>query len=590
MAEGCEQSVTEDGVINHDLNSDDVLDKIWRAARDMLWIQHAAHEVTVRKIRGLLHCSWYWFVLLVEPGSTCAVFGVGGVGLPVVMGCKAAGASLIIAIDINNEKLAKAKELGATNCINPQDFNKPVHEVLIEMTGHGVDYSFEVVSLIETMTAALASCQNNYRLSVMVGVPPAGRMITLDPRLIFMGRTWTGSIFGGLPTLPAAAQEGSCSTARTFRNTGLWPDGSFPPACCTNSNSCANRDLMATSGKVIRCRAAVAWAAGKPLSVEEVEVAPPKAGEVRIKIVATGICRTDDHVVKGCIANVEFPVIPGHEGAGIVESIGEGVTSVKPGDKVIPLGIPNCGECTFCLNPEANYCVKFHTFAEYTVTPEYAVTKIDSAAPLDKVCLLGCGFSTGYGAAINTAKVKPGSTCAVFGLGGVGLSVVMGCKAAGASRIIAIDINKDKFAKAKEMGATDCINPQDFNKPIQEVVTEMTGHGVDYSFEAIGHVNTMIAALASCNMNTGVFVMVGVAPSDAVISVDPLLLLTGRTWKGSVLGGFKARDCIPKLVSSYLEKKFNSDLLITHTLPFAKVNEGFELLRAGKSIRTVLLF
>ncbi|XP_027757741.1 alcohol dehydrogenase 1-like, partial [Empidonax traillii] len=180
--------------------------------------------------------------------------------------------------------------------------------------------------------------------------------------------------------------------------------------------------------------------------------------------------------------------------------------------------------------------------------------------------------------------------CAIFGLGGVGLSVVMGCKAAGASRIIAVDINKDKFAKAKELGATDCISPHDYKKPIQEVLTEMTGQGVDYSFEAIGYAETMIAALASCNMSTGVFVMIGEVDSGSKISVDPTLLLTGRTWKGSVLGGWKIRDSIPKLVSSYLEKKFNSDLLITHTLPFAKVNEGFELLRAGKSIRTVLLF
>ncbi|XP_065489330.1 alcohol dehydrogenase 1-like isoform X1 [Caloenas nicobarica] len=290
---------------------------------------------------------------------------------------------------------------------------------------------------------------------------------------------------------------------------------------------------MATSGKVIRCRAAVAWAVGKPLSVEEVEVAPPKAGEVRIKIVAAGICRTDDHIMEGAFPNMDYPVIPGHEGAGIVESVGEGVTSVKPGDRVIPLCVPKCGECIFCLNPEANYCLKSHfvepqnlmpdktsrftckgkqihhflwisTFAEYTVTPECAVTKIDSAAPLDKVCLLGCGFSTGYGAAINTAKVKPGSTCAVFGLGGVGLSVVMGCKAAGASRIIAIDVNKDKFAKAKELGATDCINPQDFKKPIQEVVTEMTGHGVDYSFEVIGRVDTMYSHRAALLKDTTV--------------------------------------------------------------------------------------
>uniref|UniRef100_A0A8C0ZIX5 Alcohol dehydrogenase 1-like n=1 Tax=Cyanistes caeruleus TaxID=156563 RepID=A0A8C0ZIX5_CYACU len=342
------------------------------------------------------------------------------------------------------------------------------------------------------------------------------------------------------------------------------------------------------------------------LSVEEVEVAPPKAGEVRIKLVATGICQTDDHLLQGCFPNAEFPVIPGHEGAGIVESVGEGVTSMKPGDKVMPLCIPQCGECSFCRNPDSNYCQKFHiaepqnllpdktsrfsckgkqihhfmwisTFAEYTVVPEYAIAKIDAAAPLDKICLFGCGFSTGYGAAINTAKVKPGSTCAIFGLGGVGLSVVMGCKAAGASRIIAVDINSDKFSKAKELGATDCVNPRDLRKPIQEVLTEMTGQGVDYSFEAIGLADTMIAALASCNMNTGVCVMIGV--TDSEISIDPMLLLTGRTWKGTMFGGWKSRECIPKLVSSYLEKKFNSDLLITHTLPFAEVNKGFELLR-----------
>uniref|UniRef100_A0A8B9M601 alcohol dehydrogenase n=1 Tax=Accipiter nisus TaxID=211598 RepID=A0A8B9M601_9AVES len=375
---------------------------------------------------------------------------------------------------------------------------------------------------------------------------------------------------------------------------------------------------MSTAGKVIKCKAAVMWEANKPFSIEEIEVAPPKAHEVRIKIVATGICRSDDHVITGGLV-MPFPIILGHEAAGIVESVGQGVTSIKPGDKVIPLFVPQCGECNSCLNTKSNLCSKndigssagvmpdgttrftckgkaIHhfigtsTFTEYTVVHESAVAKIDSAAPLEKVCLIGCGFSTGYGAAVQTAKVKPGSTCAIFGLGGVGLSVVMGCKAAGASRIIAIDINKDKFAKAKELGATDCISPHDFKKPIQEVLTEMTGHGVDYSFEAIGHVDTLTAALASCNMNTGVCVMVGVPPSGSVISIDPMLLLSGRTWKGTLLGGWKMRDCIATLVSSYLEKKFNSDVLISHTLPIAKVNEGFELLRAGKSIRCVLLF
>uniref|UniRef100_A0A8C9EPT2 Alcohol dehydrogenase 1 n=1 Tax=Pavo cristatus TaxID=9049 RepID=A0A8C9EPT2_PAVCR len=318
---------------------------------------------------------------------------------------------------------------------------------------------------------------------------------------------------------------------------------------------------------VIRCRAAVAWAVGKSLSVEEIEVAPPKAHEVRVKIVATGICHTDEHVLEGNFPEVEFPVIVGHEGAGIVESIGEGVTSVKPGDKVILFGLPQCGECSFCLNPDSNYCLKSHisssptglmadgttrftckgkaihhfvgtsTFIEYTVVHETAAAKIDSAAPLEKVCLIGCGFSTGYGAALQTAKVKAGSTCAVFGLGGVGLSVVMGCKAAGASRIIAIDINKDKFAKAKEMGATECINPKDFKKPIHEVLTEMTGEGVDYSFEVIGRTETMTEALASCHYNYGVSVIVGVPPAAQKISFDPMLLFSGRTWKGSVFGG-----------------------------------------------------
>uniref|UniRef100_A0A8C9EPT3 Enoyl reductase (ER) domain-containing protein n=1 Tax=Pavo cristatus TaxID=9049 RepID=A0A8C9EPT3_PAVCR len=353
---------------------------------------------------------------------------------------------------------------------------------------------------------------------------------------------------------------------------------------------------MATSGKVIRCRAAVAWAAGKSLSVEEIEVAPPKAHEVRVKIVATGICRTDDHVLVGTFPDVEFPVIPGHEGAGIVESIGEGVTSVKPGNQQClsltePQNLlPDKTSRFTCKGKQIHHFLWNSTFAEYTVVPEYTLAKIDAAAPLDKVCLLACGFPTGYGAAINTAKVKPGSTCAVFGLGGVGLSVVMGCKAAGASRIIAIDINKDKFARAKEMGATECINPQDFKKPIQQVLTEMTGHGVDYSFEAAGTADTLIAALASCNMNTGVCVLAGEPPAGSTIPIDPFLLLSGRTCKGTLLGGWKMRDSIPRLVASYLEKKFNSDLLITHTLPFAKINEGFELLRAGKSIRSVLLF
>ncbi|XP_004462025.2 all-trans-retinol dehydrogenase [NAD(+)] ADH1B-like [Dasypus novemcinctus] len=375
---------------------------------------------------------------------------------------------------------------------------------------------------------------------------------------------------------------------------------------------------MSTAGKVIKCKAAVLWELKKPLSIEEVEVAPPKAYEVRIKMVATGICRTDDHVINGNFVT-PLPVILGHEGAGIVESIGEGVTAVKPGDNVIPLCVPQCGKCAICKHPEANYCRKMDltnlrgtmqdgttrftcrkkpihhfintsTFSEYIVVDEISVVKIDAAAPLEKVCLIGCAFSTGYGSAINVAKVTPGSTCAVFGLGGIGLSAIIGCKAAGAAMIIGVDINKGKFAKAKELGATECINPQDFKKPIHEVLKEMTGGGVDFSFEAIGQIDTVLEALLCCHEAFGVSVIIGEPPASQNLSMNPILLLTGRTWKGALLGGFKSKDSVPKLVVDFLAKKFPLDPLITHVLPFEKINEGFDLLRSGKSIRTVLKF
>ncbi|XP_069834469.1 alcohol dehydrogenase 1-like [Dendropsophus ebraccatus] len=373
---------------------------------------------------------------------------------------------------------------------------------------------------------------------------------------------------------------------------------------------------MATAGKVIKCKAAVCWGPNQPLSIEEIEVAPPKAHEVRIKIVATGICRSDDHVITGGL-QVKFPVILGHEAAGIVESVGEGVTDLQPGDKVIPLFVPQCGKCRCCVNPNSNLCYKndigkykgvlldnttrftckgkpvynfvgTSTFTEYTVVDDIAVAKIHKDAPLDKVCLIGCGFSTGYGSAVNVGKVKPGSTCAVFGLGGVGLSVVIGCKVAGASRIIAVDINSDKFAKAKEFGATECINPKDYDRPINEVLAEKTDDGVDYAFEVIGNTGVMTAALLSSHFGCGKTVIVGVAHSHATITFNPLQVLTGRVLAGAVFGGFKSKDDVPKLVSDYLNKKFDFDGLITHRLPLEKINEGFELLRKGESIRTVL--
>ncbi|XP_007120297.1 alcohol dehydrogenase E chain [Physeter macrocephalus] len=375
---------------------------------------------------------------------------------------------------------------------------------------------------------------------------------------------------------------------------------------------------MSTAGKVIKCKAAVLWELKKPFSIEEVEVAPPKAYEVRIKMVATGVCRSDDHAINGCLVT-PLPAIIGHEAAGIVESIGEGVTTVKPGDKVIPLFVPQCGKCSVCKHPEGNFCLKNNvtkprgtlmdgtsrftcrgkpiyqfigtsTFTQYTVVDEMSVAKIDADSPLEKVCLIGCGFSTGYGSAVNVAKVTQGSTCAVFGLGGVGLSVIMGCKAAGAARIIAVDINKDKFVKAKEVGATECINPRDYEKPIEEVLKEMSGGGVDFSFEVIGRFDTMMAALLCCQEAYGVSVIVGISPSAQNLSMNPMLLLTGRTWKGAIFGGFKSKDSVPKLVADFMAKKFPLDPLITHVLPFEKINEGFDLLRSGKSVRTVLTF
>lgn len=377
--------------------------------------------------------------------------------------------------------------------------------------------------------------------------------------------------------------------------------------------------MASTAGKVISCRAAVAWAAKEPLSMETVDVAPPKAGEVRIKILASGVCHTDDHALSGADTEGRFPCILGHEGGGVVESVGEGVTTVKPGDHVIPLYIPQCRDCKFCRSPKTNLCstiratqgrgvmpdetsrfsckgqTVYHfmgtsTFSEYTVLPEIAVAKVNPAAPLEKVCLLGCGISTGYGAALNTAGVEAGSSVAVWGCGAVGLAAIMGSVKAGATRIIAIDINPDKWPAARQFGATEFLNPKDYDKPTQQVLIEKTDGGLDYTFECVGNVATMRSALEACHKGWGVSTVVGVAPAGTEISTRPFQLVTGRVWKGTAFGGWKSRDSVPKLVEQYLSGDLKVDEFLTTTMPIESVNTAFDLMRKGKAIRSVVTF
>ena len=370
----------------------------------------------------------------------------------------------------------------------------------------------------------------------------------------------------------------------------------------------------------MKSRAAVAWEAGKPLTVEQVDVAGPKAGEVLVRIVATGVCHTDAFTLSGADPEGLFPVILGHEGGGIVEEIGEGVSSLQVGDHVIPLYTPECGECKFCLSGKTNLCQKIRitqgrglmpdgtsrfslngkpllhymgtsTFSEYTVLPEISLAKINKAAPLEKVCLLGCGITTGIGAVLNTAKVEPGASVAVFGMGGIGLSVVQGAVMAKAGRIVVVDTNPAKFEMARLLGATDCINPKDYpDTPIQQVIVDLTDGGVDYSFECIGNVHVMRAALECCHKGWGESIIIGVAGAGQEISTRPFQLVTGRVWRGSAFGGVKGRSQLPGYVNRYLAGEIKIDEMITEVLPLERINEAFELMHAGKVIRSVIRY
>ena len=366
-------------------------------------------------------------------------------------------------------------------------------------------------------------------------------------------------------------------------------------------------------------KAAVAYEAGKPLTIETVQLEGPKAGEVLVEIKATGICHTDAYTLSGKDPEGLFPAILGHEGAGVVVEVGDGVNSVKPGDHVIPLYTPECRNCEYCLSFKTNLCQAIRatqgrgvmpdgtsrfsmggkmlhhymgtsTFANYTVLPEIAVAKIRDDAPFEKVCYIGCGVTTGIGAVINTAKVEPGSRVVVFGLGGIGLNVIQGARMVGASQIVGVDINPDKRELAEKFGMTDFVNPREVEGDLVPYLVELTKGGADYSFECIGNVNVMRQALECCHKGWGVSVIIGVAAAGQEISTRPFQLVTGRVWKGTAFGGARGRTDVPKIVDWYMEGKINIDDLITHVMPLEKINEGFDLMHKGESIRSVVTF
>ena len=372
-------------------------------------------------------------------------------------------------------------------------------------------------------------------------------------------------------------------------------------------------------------RAAVAWEAKKPLSIETVQLDGPKAGEVLVEVMATGVCHTDAYTLDGLDSEGLFPAILGHEGAGIVREVGAGVTSVKPGDHVIPLYTPECRQCKTCLSQRSNLCTairgtqgkgvmpdgssRFHcepargagnavfhymgcsTFANFTVLPEIAVAKVREDAPFDKICYIGCGVTTGIGAVIYTAKVWPGANVVVFGLGGIGLNVIQGARMVGADRIIGVDINPAKEAMARKFGMTHFVNPKEVgNDKVVQALVDLTGGGADFSFDCTGNVNVMRQALECCHRGWGESIVIGVAEAGKEIATRPFQLVTGRVWKGSAFGGARGRTDVPKIVDWYMEGKINIDDLITHTMPLDRINEAFDLMHEGKSIRSVVVF
>ena len=369
----------------------------------------------------------------------------------------------------------------------------------------------------------------------------------------------------------------------------------------------------------MKSRAAVAFEAGKPLSVETVDLEGPQAGEVLVEVKATGVCHTDEFTLSGADPEGAFPAILGHEGAGVVVEVGAGVTSVRPGDHVIPLYTPECRECEYCLHPKTNLCQAIRstqgqgvmpdgtsrfslngetilhymgtsTFSNFTVLPEIAVAKVRQDAPFDKICYIGCGVTTGIGAVVNTAKVEPGANVVVFGLGGIGLNVIQGARMVGANRIVGVDINPAKKAMAERFGMTHFVNPEEVAGDLVPYLVDLTGGGADYSFECIGRTDTMRQALECCHKGWGESIIIGVAGASQEISTRPFQLVTGRVWKGTAFGGARGRTDVPRIVDWYMDGKIEIDPMITHTLPLTGINTAFDLMHAGESIRSVVLF
>ncbi|HEX4199008.1 MAG TPA: S-(hydroxymethyl)glutathione dehydrogenase/class III alcohol dehydrogenase [Caulobacteraceae bacterium] len=369
----------------------------------------------------------------------------------------------------------------------------------------------------------------------------------------------------------------------------------------------------------MKTRAAVAFEAGKPLEIVEVDLEGPRAGEVLVELKATGICHTDAYTLSGMDSEGLFPSVLGHEGAGVVVEVGPGVTSVKPGDHVIPLYTPECRQCKSCLSRKTNLCTAIRatqgrgvmpdgtsrfsykgasvhhymgcsTFSNFTVLPEIAVAKVRDDAPFDKICYIGCGVTTGVGAVINTAKVEPGANAVVFGLGGIGLNVVQGLRLAGADMIVGVDLNPDRKVWGERFGMTHFVNPKEIAGDVVAHLVELTGGGADYTFDCTGNVTVMRQALEACHRGWGESVVIGVAPAGAEISTRPFQLVTGRVWRGTAFGGARGRTDVPKIVDWYMGGKIEIDPMITHTLPLDRINEAFELMHNGESIRSVVVY